>query len=213
MLGLSGNVLITMCVRMMRMKMRMVMISFVSIINAKSSCPALWEKFGCLGIPGAQFLWFWEPDNGHLLENCNTRDRISRWLSPLLIVRVVVQIIILAVFWKAKGLFQKVSWVNNNAKKIHGKVVATRDWQWSFITKRGSLAKTCPKKFQRFWPKLNQSYENKKRHKTTETESKVLSELFLRHSSSWLMRRLAGKCRATCCKSSKAMPSSRCFVF
>ena len=53
--GLSGDVLITMCVRMMRMmrmKMRMVMISFVSTINAKSSCPALWEKFGCLGIPG-----------------------------------------------------------------------------------------------------------------------------------------------------------------
>ena len=122
---------------------------------------------------------------------------------------------------KGKNLFRKVSWINSAilVKKIHGKVVATVDWQklWWMINynqKGVTLAKTCSKKFQGFWPKLNQSWQ-KKSTQNVRNWIESLSELFLRHSS-WLMRRLAGKCRPTCCKSSKAMPSSwtiRCFVF
>ena len=167
-------------------------------------------------FPESQFLWFWETDNGHLLENCNTRDRISRWLSPLLIVRVVVQIIILAVFWKAKGLFQKVSWVNNNAKKIHGKVVATRDWQklwWMIIHHwKGFFGKNMPKKV----PEVLAKTQSKLSKQKTAQNDQNWFESFVRviFAPQQLVDEEAGwKVPATCCKSSKAMPSSRCLCF
>ena len=68
-------------------------------------------------FPESQFLWFWEPDNGHLLENCNTRDRISRWLSPLLIVRVVVQFNHFSSILKSQGLVSKSELGQQQRKK------------------------------------------------------------------------------------------------